>query len=610
MQPSKKTDAEDMKGVTVSTAPANDTSDQTVAFGCIRVTVGERVEALIHDARPIARDVFGTLSPEQLRAVAFDAWNIGLTALANAFTQSREARLDEIGRRLVDDVQTQLEAFATAQRERMSASLAAYFDPKDGEFSRRVAGFIADDGDLQRVLVRHVGTDGTLAQTLAQHIGENSPLLRRLSPTEGDGLIRILEERVSAVLATEHDAFIKALDPLAPDGAVSRFLVTLQNELRKTDEDRVKQLATATAALDANNPESLINRWLRQSHQANQTLLRAVNPDAAGSAMSVVRGTLVATLQNHFKENRDRLDAQERRQVLFQQQVTDALARMEGARQRDRKNPSGGFDFQDQVLLFIQRALGNGPYVAEKTANNVGLRKNCKVGDQVVRFTKDSAFHGAALVVEAKREAKYTLVKAAEEIALGRANRGATGGLFVMAASHAPPDFPLFTKHGEDVFVVWDAEDPLSSAYLHAAIITALSVASRRVRPPETGRIDALARLEGRLEAERRRLETMKKCNEKIRDGSEKLAEEIDKGLSQFNILIRKGKETLAALNVSDGPGVGEPALSFESMAPANDSDVDEADDGDEVGGHEEWESAENPLAEQDPSDEEPDEAW
>jgi hypothetical protein len=565
-----------MNGITTAASPANDTTDHAAASGCIRVTVGQQIEALIRDARPIAHDVFDNLSPEQLRAVAFDAWNIGLTALANAFTQSREARLDEIGHRLLDDVRAQLDAFAATQCERMSTSLAGYFDPKSGEFSKRVAGFIADDGELQRALVRHVGASGTLAQTLAQHIGENSPLLRRLSPTESDGLIKVLEERVSAVLAAEHGAFVKALDPLAPDGAVSRFLVTLRNELRKTDEDRVKQLATATSALDANNPQSLINRLLRQSQQTSQALLHAVNPDAAGSAMSAVRATLVATLQAHFKESSDRLDAQEKRQVLFQQQVTAAIARMEGARERDRKSTRGGFEFQDEVLLFIQRALANGPYVAEKTANTVGLRKNCKVGDQVVRFTNESAFYGAVLVVEAKREAHYTLANAQEELTVARANRGATGGLFVIAASHAPPDFPLFTRHGEDVFVVWDPEDEISDSYFHAAILLALCLASRRVRPPETGRIDALARLEGRLEAERRRLETMKKCNEKIREGSEKLAEEIEKGLSQFKILIRKGKETLAALNVSSEDTGDESGLSFERLAAANDDYLDE----------------------------------
>ncbi len=375
--------------------PANDTMDRPPASGCLRLTVNERVEVLIHDARPFALGVFGALAPDQLKAVAYDAWNIGLTALASAISQSREAHLDEVGRRVLDDLQGQLEAFVNMQRDAITTSLAAYFDPQTGEFSRRVVGFMADDGDLQRALSRHVGTNGTLAQTLAQHVGENSPLLRRLSPSESDGLVVVLEKRLTAVLAAEHNEFVRALDPLAPDGAVARFLNTLRNELRQTDEDRAKQLRTATLALDANNPDSLISRFLVQSQVTSQALLHAVNPDAAGSAMSIVRATLVATLQTHFKENRDRLEAHEKRQVLFQQQVTDALARMEGAHERDQRNPSRGFDFQDQVLLFIQRALGNGPYLAEKTANNVGLRKNCKVGDQVVRFTKESAFHGA-----------------------------------------------------------------------------------------------------------------------------------------------------------------------------------------------------------------------
>jgi hypothetical protein len=55
--------------------------------------------------------------------------------------------------------------------------------------------------------------------------------------------------------------YVRALDPLAEDGAVARFLKSLRDELKGADEDRAKQLASALNALDANDQNSLITGW-------------------------------------------------------------------------------------------------------------------------------------------------------------------------------------------------------------------------------------------------------------------------------------------------------------------------------------------------------------
>jgi hypothetical protein len=46
-----------------------------------------------------------------------------------------------------------------------------------------------------------------------------------------------------------HAELIRALDPLAEDGAVARFLKSLRDELKGADEDRAEQLASALNAL-------------------------------------------------------------------------------------------------------------------------------------------------------------------------------------------------------------------------------------------------------------------------------------------------------------------------------------------------------------------------
>ena len=62
-----------------------------------------------------------------------------------------------------------------------------------------------------------------------------------------------------------HAELVRALDPLAEDGAVARFLKSLRDELKGADEDRAKQLTSALNALDANDQNSLINRLVRET---------------------------------------------------------------------------------------------------------------------------------------------------------------------------------------------------------------------------------------------------------------------------------------------------------------------------------------------------------
>jgi len=114
----------------------------------------------------------------------------------------------------------------------------------------------------------------------------------------------------------------------------------------------------------------------------------------------------------------------------------------------------------------------------------------------VLRFTTESAFAGAALGVEAKDDGSCTTSKALAEIDVARSNRSAEVGLFVMSKSHAPESFPLLSRHGNDILVVWDAEDELTDPYLHAAVILGLGLASRQRCPDDAGDLKALAAVE------------------------------------------------------------------------------------------------------------------
>lgn len=538
-----------------STTSANDVLPSTEAHvttlsADIAVT-GDVVNARIVDGRHDAVAAFAPLTEAQRRGLAVDAWSIGLRALVNAHRHAEEARLADVGKTLIEDIDEQLKSYVERQQTAFLHTLGKYFDPHDGQVVARLEGFLRDEGELARTMARFLSPeDGELAKTLARELGENSPLLRRLSPTDGEGILALLEQRVHEVLQANQAELARALDPTAEDGAVARFLRTLRKEMAKADDDRNKQLALATKALDANDKNSAVSRLMRETSEARKAFVSAMNPEVAGSPMAVLKTALTTLLQTHAKSQQEAMKAFQERQTKLDTEIREALARLEERKRGDAKSTRGGFTFQDAVVSFVTQAVVGAPVVVDVTGNSTGARPNCRVGDQVVRFNAESAFAGAAFVVEAKRDASYTVTKALQELEVARSNRDAGIGVFVLARSHAPAGFPSFARHGSDILVVWDDSDEATDPYLHAAILLAFGLTTRRKRPEDAGDIKALADIEHRIQAELARLDRMRKLSESIRKNAEELGEEIRKGGDKLGLLLRNAKSTLKALDV------------------------------------------------------------
>jgi hypothetical protein len=511
----------------------------------------DAIEAHIRDHRLDALSVFTPLNDAQRTGLVTDAWTVGLRALTNAYKASDEARLSDIGRTLKDDLDKQLSGYIEQQQSNFVQVLARYFDPHDGQVVARLEGFLRDEGDLAQTMARFLAPEhGALAQTLAHELGENSALLKRLSPTDSEGVVFLFEAKLREALAENQVEVARALDPVAEDGAVARFLRALRLELEKADNDRSKQLALATKALDANDENSLLSRLMRETSAAKTAFVAAMNPELPNSPMAVMKSTLSTLLQQHVKSQEESMTLLHERQTKFEQDVRESLVRLEERKRGDAKSPRGGFSFEDAVVRFVQHAVQGAPIEVNTTANTVGAKPGCKKGDQVLRFTAESIYAGGALVVEAKRDSSYTVTRALEELELARGNRTAGAGVFVMARSHAPVAFPTFARFGSDILVVWDNEDEGTDAYLHAAVLLGLAIASRQRRPDDAGDIDALSDIEHRIQKELDRLDKMRKLTESIRADAEKLGEEVRKGSDALGLLLRKAKSTLKALNV------------------------------------------------------------
>lgn len=523
------------------------------------------VTAQLEDRRIDVVGRFELLTPEQQRELARESWRIGLSAVLTAHATAQEAKLADVGKTLLADLDHQLQGHTQRQEQEMKKVLDRFFDPNDGQVTERLKAFVSDKGVLASLLREFVGGDGSvLAQTLSRQVGENSPLLKRLSPTESGGIVQLLERKVAEALASSRAEVAKTLDPLSEDGAVARFLAKLQDDLKKAEGEQSEQLIKALAALDQNNEQSLISRLLKESRESQETLRKALNPQLPDSPLGAVRKTLEEVLEQRLGRQEQRLEALQKSQHEFHVELQAAVTRLDTRREELARSTHGGTVFEEQVLAFLGKVVPQGLCTVETTGNRAGLTKNCKKGDAVVTFAEDSAFAGARMVVEAKRDQTYQVGDALSELDEAMANRGAATGVFVISKASAPANFPSFARYGRKLLVVWNPEDEISSGLLHGALVAGLALAQGKKSLADDGDIIAPADVERRLVVEIERLAKMDTEASTIAGAAAKIRDEVRKGSAALERVVKNAKSTLRALNVElhdDAAEVASPIL-------------------------------------------------
>jgi hypothetical protein len=108
----------------------------------------------------------------------------------------------------------------------------------------------------------------------------------------------------------------------------------------------------------------------------------------------------------------------------------------------------------------------------------------------VVTLGPDLAGAGASIVIEAKESASYDLKKSLEEIETARKNRGAEVGLFIHSEKTAPAGLSPMCRYGNDVVVVWNAEDEASDVFLRAGLMVAKALCTKAIKQKEAQEID------------------------------------------------------------------------------------------------------------------------
>jgi hypothetical protein len=446
---------------------------------------------------------------------ALAALRVGVLALRAAGGQIDATAVREAGAALIGDVRELLSTRASEMTERLSSTLTQYLDPQSGVLPQRLQSLVRKDGELENLLRAHVGADDSiLARSLTTHLGEGSPIFRLLSPTDANGLRAQLGKTIEDALLDQRKHILREFSLDQKDSALSRLVSEFSLDDDHSALSRLSKMLTAT------------------SEQIGKNLTL----DDDTSALSRLKRELATTIEKLARDN-----------VEFHAQVREALARLDTRRKEEARTTRHGVAFEERLgALLAEEATRLGD-LHEATGETTGSIKQCKKGDHVIELGADSAAANARIVWEAKEKQDYSLRAALEEIEEARRNRQAQVGVFVFSRKAAPEAIESLQRHGTDVVVVWDSEDPASDLVVRAAYSLARALAVRERRTDRES-LEAIAELEraarsvekqiAYLDDVRRWAETVKGHGEKIAERSARMADELRGDVERLDVQI------------------------------------------------------------------------
>ena len=166
----------------------------------------------------------------------------------------------------------------------------------------------------------------------------------------------------------------------------------------------------------------------------------------------------------------------------FQLQMREAMARLDTRRKEGARSPRHGIEFEERLGALLAEEAQRLGDLYEATGDTTGIIKNCKIGDHVIELGAESAAAHARIVWEAKEKQGSSLRGALDEIDEARRNRHAQVGVFVFSSKTAPEGLESLQRHGNDIMVVWDPDEPASEMVVRAAYSLARCLAVRERR--------------------------------------------------------------------------------------------------------------------------------
>ena len=445
------------------------------------------IELQLHISDP---DLLAELSkrdePERSE-FAMSAMKIGVIAFRQAQGQVDAHQIQDAGESVIRDMSNALEKHQFTVMENIGGCIKEYFDPSNGLFTQRVRGLVGQNeetGELERIIRRQVEGDGSfLAKTLMAYVGNESPLMRVLDPESTSGLITTLRHSTESTLSVQQERILGEFSLDNSESALTRLVAELQKNHGDVGKALEERIAAVVGEFSLDKDDSALSRLMSRVEGAQRQISKQFSLDEEGSALARMQKELLEVLEKEHKTNTE-----------FRIDVMKTLTEMTSRRQEAERGTRHGLEFEEAVFDFINERQTEGD-IATKTGNTTGRIRNNRKGDVVVKLGPERAAPGAQIVVEAKQDASYTVERALTEIGEARRNRDASIGVFVFSRRVAPKEIldPV-ARYGDDVVVVWDAEDPATDVFLEAAlsIAKALCVRSKSANDQVGADIDTL----------------------------------------------------------------------------------------------------------------------
>lgn len=539
---------------------AGDSKEQSPATGSIhKLPARLRLELDVIDAETIA-----TLaefdSDVDRDEFALRALRIGVLALRQARGAIDGDAVRREGDRLLHVLQGRLDEHAKFVQERTATTLKEYFDPQSGRLPERLERLLRQDGELEQVLRRQLGTDDSeLTKTLTTYFGEESELLKWLNPDQSRGLLAAFKTAFEEQLQQQQAQVLQEFSLDHKDSALARFIDELTQRHGRLSDELKERIDTVVKEFSLDDEQSALSRLVANVERAGKTITREFSLDQEGSALSRMKSMLESTnaaIATHLslddessalarlkRELWQVLESQRDQQTKFQEEVKVALQSMAARKQEAARSTSHGHEFEAALLEQLQREAQRVGDLFAPTGLTTGRIDRCKVGDAVIELGPDSAAPSARIVIEAKQEMGYTLPRAVEELDVAKRNREAQIGLFVFSRRTIPEAQEPVLRHGNDVFVAWDAEDETTDLFLRVGLTLARALCVRQRQRTESQAADFTA-----IEAAINRvikgvddLEEMEKWSTTIRNNGDKLV----KRLSGLRELLAEQTEVL-----------------------------------------------------------------
>jgi len=509
------------------------------------------LELVVRDAEIIAELASYPEGAERLD-FASQALRIGVLALKQARGRIDADLVRQESERMLTELQRGLNEHAQLVQTRLTGSLKEYFDPQDGRFHERVERLVQRDGELEQILRRQVGSDDSeLGKTLRAHFGAESPLMNLLNPDQSKGLLASLRQTLDEQLNTQREHMLSEFSLDNKEGALSRLVSELVDNHGEASGQLQEKIDELMRQFSLNDDDSALSQLVRNVDRAQKTITNEFSLDDEGSALARLKRELLTLMSEQQEGTRK-----------FQEEVKVTLESMTARKREAAKSTRHGLEFEDAVFEFVQRESNRVGDVATPTGNTTGHIKSCKVGDCLIELGPDTAAAGESIVVEAKEKAAYQLSVARDELDTARKNRDAQIGLFVFSKKSAPEGCEPLARYGQDVFVVWDAEDAATDLYMQVGISLARALCVRRRYEQTESTVDFSDVDKSILEIEKRAstLEDVATWAKTIQSNSEKILTRINatrKSLEQQAELLRDKtdalKDSLSAAESSAG---------------------------------------------------------